>query len=83
MEKPIELVIEDFKGEIYRVLEHSNLPIMLINMIFNEIHQEINLSNNNNLNMIKEQYYTALQEEERKKRDLEEKEASVEETEEI
>lgn len=83
MEKPIELVIEDFKGEIYRVLENSNLPIMLINMIFNEIHQEINLSNNNNLNMIKEQYYTALQEEERKKRDLEEKEASVEETEEI
>lgn len=60
MEKPIEIIIDEFRKDIYHILDTCGMPLPIITMIFNEIAMDLNKANEQNLNAIREKYYSEL-----------------------
>ena len=60
MQKPIDLVVEDTKDSVYKVLNNSGLPISAISMIVREINTNVETQYSNQLNRLRSEYQLEL-----------------------
>lgn len=60
IQKPIDLIIDDCREEIYSILNNSGLSITIINMMLKEISDNVNKKNVEYLSFVREDYNQAL-----------------------
>lgn len=73
MEKPIALILNDFKTALISAINESNLPACLMEPVLKDIYGQISNLSIQELNAQKKQYDEAVMEEARKKRVKQEK----------
>lgn len=63
MQKPIDLLINDFRENIYNFINNSGLPLCVSNLIIRDIYKDLEKVTKENLQKATEQYYSDLQKE--------------------
>ena len=63
MERSIDIILDDLKNSIVGTLNNSGLPLSIIAMALNEINTGIQLQSKNALEVSKQNYYNAMQQE--------------------
>ena len=66
MQKPIDMLINEFRENIYNTINTSGLPLCISNLIIKDIYKDLEKATKENLQKSTEKYYSELQKESEK-----------------
>lgn len=67
MNKPADLIVEETKESIVKIVNESGLPPFLLELILKEIYNQVNILKQQELEQSKKQYENSLKNEKEKK----------------
>lgn len=67
MNKPANLIVEETKENIVKIINESGLPPFLLEPIFKDLYNQINVLKQQELKKSKKEYEDSLKQEEKKK----------------